>query len=128
MLLKWGTWSNLHFLLRTDGEVIDPSGEEVTHPLNDVSNFKSVESDEYSGASSELTEQEPGDVEVQSPISKRGSLSTKTLSLVQIYCICALKFETVSGATKSRAKKSNLKGQNSSISASTRKNMRSKQR
>ncbi|XP_048321427.2 condensin-1 complex subunit CAP-D2 isoform X3 [Ziziphus jujuba] len=91
------------FDVTEDGEVIDPSGEEVTHPLNDVSNFKSVESDEYSGASSELTEQEPGDVEVQSPISKRG-------------------------ATKSRAKKSNLKGQNSSISASTRKNMRSKQR
>lgn len=127
MFLKLCIWSNLHFLVYTDGEVIDPSSG-ATHPLNDVSNFKSVKSDEYSGASSELTEPEPGDVEVQSPISKRGSLSAKTFSLVQICCTCALKFEIVSGASKSRAKKSNLKGQNSVTSASTRKNMRSKQR
>lgn len=47
---------------------------------NDVSNCKSVESDEHSGASSELTESEPGDVEVQSPTSNmRGSLSAKSL-------------------------------------------------
>lgn len=58
-----------------DGEVINASNG-VTQSRSDVSNFNSVESDEHSGASSELTESESGDVEVQSPASiMRGSLS-----------------------------------------------------
>lgn len=52
--------------VETDGEVIDSSVEGMTEHANDVSKSVSSESEEHSGASSELTESEPGDVEVQS--------------------------------------------------------------
>jgi hypothetical protein len=67
--------SNLEFLIdETEGEVIDPSTEGMTQLINDSSKPKSVESNEYSRASNELTESEPAENEVQSPI--RGSLSS----------------------------------------------------
>ncbi|XP_018499140.1 condensin-1 complex subunit CAP-D2 isoform X1 [Pyrus x bretschneideri] len=92
--------------VETDGEVIDSCVEGMTEHVNDVSKSVSSESEEHSGASSELTESEPGDVEVQ---------SAKT---------------NIRGASKSKAKKSNMKekDEQSKISASTRKSMRSKQR
>jgi hypothetical protein len=70
--------SNLEFQIdETEGEVIDPSTEGMSQPINDSSKPKSVESDEYSGASSELTESEPAENEVQSPkVNIRGSLSS----------------------------------------------------
>ncbi|CAN6719040.1 unnamed protein product [Malus baccata var. baccata] len=90
----------------TDSEVIDSSVEGMTEHVNDVSKSVSSESEERSGALSELTESEPGDVEVQ---------SAKT---------------NIRGASKSKAKKSNMKekDEQSKISASTRKRIRSKQR
>lgn len=61
--------------VETDGEVIDSCVEGMTEHVNDVSKSVSSESEEHSGASSELTESEPGDVEVQSAKTNiRGSL------------------------------------------------------
>ncbi|KAM1432360.1 hypothetical protein TB2_014139 [Malus domestica] len=92
--------------VETDSEVIDSSVEGMTEHVNDVSKSVSSESEERSGALSELTESEPGDVEVQ---------SAKT---------------NIRGASKSKAKKSNMKekDEQSKISASTGKRIRSKQR
>ncbi|PON31588.1 Condensin subunit [Parasponia andersonii] len=89
-----------------EAEVIDPSFEEVTECTNVESNSANAEADEYSGASSELTESEAGDIEVQSPTLKVNAR----------------------GASKSRAMKSNLKVQKCNISASTRRSTRSNQR
>lgn len=55
----------------TEGEVIDAYTEEATMPLNERSESKLV-SESHSGASSELTESDQGDIEtrdieIQSP-------------------------------------------------------------
>ena len=50
----------------TDGEVTDQSSEEVTEFSPDSKDAKSVEGEECSHASSEVTEPEPCDGEVQS--------------------------------------------------------------
>ncbi|XP_062166232.1 uncharacterized protein LOC133872669 [Alnus glutinosa] len=73
----------------------------MTQLINDSSKPKSVESNEYSRASNELTESEPAENEVQSPIR---------------------------GASKSRAKKSSMKDQKCIVFASTKRSSRSKQR
>lgn len=81
--------SNLEFLIdETEGEVIDPSTEGMTQPINDSSKPKFVESDECSGASSELTESEAAENEVQSPkVNTRGSLS----SILLLYNLSKMK-------------------------------------
>lgn len=88
----------------TEGEVIDPSTEGMTQPINDSSKPKFVESDECSGASSELTESEAAENEVQSP-----KVNTR-------------------GASKSRAKKSSMRDQKCNVSASTKRSLSSRQR
>lgn len=48
----------------------------MTKSVDEMSKSRLVKSKEYSGTSSELTESEPGDIEVQSPnVNIRGSLS-----------------------------------------------------
>ncbi|XP_061360849.1 condensin-1 complex subunit CAP-D2 [Gastrolobium bilobum] len=79
----------------TDGEVIDARSEETTLPSNGKSKSKLV-SEEYSGASSQLTESEQGDIEVQSPRVK------------------------TRGAQRSRTKKSNVKDGKGGISVTKR--------
>lgn len=49
----------------TEGEVIDDRAEEATLPSNGKSESKHVPED-HSGASSELTESDQGDIEIQS--------------------------------------------------------------
>jgi len=49
----------------TEGEVIDGCAEEATFPANGKSESKHVP-EEHSGASSELTESDQGDTEIQS--------------------------------------------------------------
>ncbi|BBH07209.1 hypothetical protein Prudu_019079 [Prunus dulcis] len=61
-----------------DGEVVDPSIEGMTKSVDEMSKSRLVESEEYSGTSSELTESEPGDIEVQSPnVNIRGPQNPK---------------------------------------------------
>ncbi|KAL2325982.1 hypothetical protein Fmac_025040 [Flemingia macrophylla] len=62
----------------TEGEVIDACTEEVTLPLNGKSESKLV-SETHSGASSDLTESEQGDFEIQSPqVKTRGVQRSRT--------------------------------------------------
>lgn len=63
----------MNFLpVETEGEVIDARTEEATLPSNGKSESKLV-SEAYSGASSELTESDLGDIEIQSPhVKTRG--------------------------------------------------------
>ncbi|KAJ4701121.1 Condensin complex subunit 1 [Melia azedarach] len=82
-----------------DGEVFDPSAECMSQSIN-VSKSQFDGSEEHSCASSEVTETETGDIEVQSPIVNMEG-------------------------TKSRAKKSNLKDVNGVFSTSNRRNIRS---
>lgn len=62
----------LKYLLRpclgveTDGEVIDPFTEGMPQSVNEKSKSEPAP-EEHSVASSELTESEPGDTEIQSP-------------------------------------------------------------
>ncbi|KAL5743754.1 hypothetical protein ACOSQ2_026870 [Xanthoceras sorbifolium] len=88
----------------SDGEVVDSSMEGIPESQNNVSRSQFDDSEEHSGASSEVTEMETGDDEVQSPRT-----NTK-------------------GASRSRVKKSNVKDVKGNISASNRKNTRLKQR
>ncbi|KDP26245.1 hypothetical protein JCGZ_22491 [Jatropha curcas] len=88
----------------TEDEDIDPSMEGTSPSSNEVSDAKFDDSDEYSGVSSEVTEAEADGTEVQSPKV------------------------TMKGASKSRARKNNMKDHKSGISTSTRKNIRSNQR
>ncbi|KAJ1401699.1 HEAT repeat associated with sister chromatid cohesion protein [Sesbania bispinosa] len=86
----------------TDGEVIDARTEEPnTLSMNGKSKSKLV-SEAYSGASSELTELDQGDIEVQSPTVK------------------------TRGAQRSKAKKSNVKDGNGDISVTKRRALRSR--
>nr|KYP59857.1 Condensin complex subunit 1 [Cajanus cajan] len=63
----------------TEGEVIDDCTEEVTLPLNGKSESELVVSEAHSGASSELTELEQGDIEIQSPqVKTRGVQRSRT--------------------------------------------------
>lgn len=51
----------------TDGEVIDPCNEGMTNSVNETSKTAHVESQEHSVVSSDLSESEPDDTEIQSP-------------------------------------------------------------
>lgn len=64
----------------------------MTKSVDEMSKSRLVESEEYSGTSSELTESEPGDIEVQSPnVNIRGSLSKhRSFFLTQLYCTFVL--------------------------------------
>ncbi|XP_030515808.1 condensin-1 complex subunit CAP-D2 [Rhodamnia argentea] len=85
-----------------EGEVINTSIEDTNGSLSGHLNSNS-ESEESSGASSEVTESESGDMEIQSPkIVLRGS--------------------------KSRAREAKTRSETTNASASTRKNLRVKQR
>ncbi|KAK4839260.1 hypothetical protein QYF36_020465 [Acer negundo] len=88
----------------SDGEVVDSSMEGTPQSENNVSKSQFDDSEEDSGASSEVTGMEAGDVEVQSPRT------------------------VMTGASKSRAKKSNMKDVKGNITASNRRNAKSKQR
>ncbi|XP_047172089.1 condensin-1 complex subunit CAP-D2 isoform X2 [Vigna umbellata] len=62
----------------TEGEVIDGRAEEATLPSNGKSESKHVPED-HSGASSELTESDQGDIEIQSSqVKTRGVCRSKT--------------------------------------------------
>ncbi|XP_031273895.1 condensin complex subunit 1 [Pistacia vera] len=91
-------------VISEDGEVLDPSMEGMTQSLDTESNLQSADLKEHSGISSELVESETDDVEVQS-----SKIDMK-------------------GASKSKVKKTNIKDINHNISASNRRNTRSKQR
>ncbi|KAK9180866.1 hypothetical protein WN944_024002 [Citrus x changshan-huyou] len=86
-----------------DDESIGPSAKRTNQYINNISKSQSDGSEEHSGASSEVTETETGDIEVQSP-------------------------RVMMKGTKSRAKKSSLKDVKGTISGSNRRNIRSKQR
>lgn len=76
--------SNLECLVddETEGEVIDPSNEGITQPINDSMKSQFVDLDECSRASSELTESEPAGIEVQSPtVNTKGGLLSIQLVL-----------------------------------------------
>ncbi|XP_062007536.1 condensin-1 complex subunit CAP-D2 isoform X1 [Rosa rugosa] len=88
----------------TDGEVIDPCTEGMIKSVNETSKSGCVESEEHSVASSELTESEPDDTEIQSP------------NVI------------LRGASKAGSEKSNMKDKKSHVPASSRRNIRSKQR
>lgn len=72
----------LKYLLRqclgveTDGEVIDPFTEGMPQSVNEMSKSICAELEEHSVASSELTESEPGDTEIQSPNVNLRGIST----------------------------------------------------
>ncbi|XP_052175354.1 condensin-1 complex subunit CAP-D2 [Diospyros lotus] len=86
-----------------DSKVIDPLLEEIDQPLHDVSRTE-VELKEHSQTSSEVTESEQSEDEVQSPTI------------------------LVGGTRKSKATETGRKGQKADISTSARRNIKSKQR
>ncbi|XVF56261.1 hypothetical protein PTKIN_Ptkin06aG0105000 [Pterospermum kingtungense] len=88
----------------SDGEVNNTSVEGETESFDDESTSKLVESEESSGASSELTEQEEGEAEVESLRVDR------------------------KGLTRSRVKKGHVKDLKGNLSATTRRNIRSKKK
>ncbi|KAJ7972141.1 Condensin complex subunit 1 [Quillaja saponaria] len=88
----------------TDGEVVDPSTEGITQFSCEKTISKFVNSKEHSGASSELSEAELGNCEVQSPKVN------------------------IRGVSHPRGKKSNVKDKKSDVSASNRRTIRSKKR
>ncbi|KAF2289287.1 hypothetical protein GH714_034126 [Hevea brasiliensis] len=90
--------------INAEDEVIDPSMEGMPQSMNEATDTKFDDSDEYSGVSSEVIDTEPDGTEVQSP-----------------------KYIT-KGTSKSRAKKSKIKDHKRSISASSGRNIKSKQR
>ncbi|KAL6134055.1 hypothetical protein ACLB2K_066288 [Fragaria x ananassa] len=95
---------NIESDIDEDGEVIDPRNEGMTNSVNETSKTACVESQEHSVVSSDLSESEPDDTEIQSPnVVLRGDL-------------------------KAGSKTSNMKDQKSHLSASSRRNTRSKQR
>ncbi|XP_054795196.1 condensin-1 complex subunit CAP-D2-like [Prosopis cineraria] len=61
------------------GEVIDPCNKRIALSKNDKLKSKHVDSEEHSAISSELTESDGGDIEVQSPMAnKRGGTMSRT--------------------------------------------------
>ncbi|XWS43069.1 hypothetical protein CRYUN_Cryun16bG0069400 [Craigia yunnanensis] len=86
----------------SNGEVINASMEGETESLDDESTSKLVESEESSGASSEVIEQEEWETEIQSLRVDR------------------------KGVSRSQAKKSHVKDLKGNLSATTQRNIRSK--
>lgn len=78
LLVNWYfVAENLEYPAAEADKVIDPSTEGIALSMNGKSKSKNVDSEEHSGVSSELTESDGGDIEVQSPmVNKRGSLNT----------------------------------------------------
>ncbi|OMO50666.1 Condensin subunit 1 [Corchorus olitorius] len=87
-----------------DGEVINTSMEGETDSSDDESASQIVESEESSGASGEVTEQEEGEAEVQSKRTKK------------------------KGISQSGVKKGHVKDIKCDLSTTTRRNIRSKKR
>ncbi|XP_004303600.1 PREDICTED: condensin complex subunit 1 isoform X2 [Fragaria vesca subsp. vesca] len=67
--------ANIESDIDEDGEVIDPCNEGMTNSVNETSKTAHVESQEHSVVSSDLSESEPDDTEIQSPnVVLRGDL------------------------------------------------------
>ncbi|KAL6145156.1 hypothetical protein ACLB2K_055844 [Fragaria x ananassa] len=59
--------ANIESDIDEDGEVIDPCNEGMSNSVNETSKTAHVESQEHSVVSSDLSESEPDDTEIQSP-------------------------------------------------------------